>query len=63
MSAQEILDAIDTVLEEYDLRPTQTIDTLVQVLEQEVEENSEENPNPDGDSQDDDWPPLASGKN
>ncbi|GAH95194.1 unnamed protein product [marine sediment metagenome] len=54
MSAQEILDAIDTVLEEYDLRPTQTIDTLVQVLEQEVEENSEENPNPDGDSQDDD---------
>ncbi|GAI31393.1 unnamed protein product, partial [marine sediment metagenome] len=28
MSTEDLLDAIDSVLAEYDLRPTQTIDTL-----------------------------------
>ncbi|GAI18585.1 unnamed protein product [marine sediment metagenome] len=48
MSTEDLLDAIDSVLAEYDLRPTQTIDTLVQVLEDEIEEN----PNPDGGRED-----------
>jgi len=37
MGAEEALDYIDTVMDEHDLRPGQTIDTLLKTIESESE--------------------------
>lgn len=37
MSTQEVLDAVCKVMEEYDIRPGQKVDTLLQCLEAEAD--------------------------
>ncbi|GAH95670.1 unnamed protein product [marine sediment metagenome] len=50
MSNQDVLDYIDAVMEEHDLRPNQQIDTLMQAIE---DDQGEDNPSDDSGSDED----------
>ncbi|GAH92680.1 unnamed protein product [marine sediment metagenome] len=48
MSAQEVLDYIEDVMDSYVLRPTQKIDTLLQAIEDAEAEGDDEDDDEDG---------------